>query len=136
HDYLREVELEQYGRQYDEWTKTQKGPEPKPSYKRSRDEMLRAVNSFRRLVEKFPKHPRTDAALYSLAKTMGRLGNENCTLYFNQLIRNYPKSPLIPEAHLALGEFYFDRHNIPRAMESYKEAVKFKDAKTYPYAVY
>ena len=136
HDYLREVEMDQFARSHDAWAKTEAGTEPKATYKRSRDEMLRAVNAFRKLVEKFPKHPRTDAALYSLAKTLGRLNNDNCVLYFTQLFKNHPKSPYLPEAYLALGEFYFDKQEVTKSMDAYKEAIKFKDSKIYPYAVY
>jgi TolA-binding protein len=137
HDYLREQEMAVWDTQYKTWQKSdKKGKEPALSTKKSQAELLKAVSAFRLLVTKFPKHPRTDAALYSLAKTLARLGNENSVLYFNQLIKNYPKSPLIPQAYLALGEYYFDAHNVPKAKEAYKSAMKYRESVVYPYAVY
>lgn len=137
HDYIRSAEINDYDKQYDTWLKEgKKGKEPKVSYARSKKELMRSADAFRLLVNQFPNHRRTDAALYSLAKTLGRLDNDNSIMYFKQLIKNHPNSPLIPDAHLAMGEFYFDRHQIAEAMTSYKEAMKYKNSRVYPYAVY
>lgn len=135
-DYLREVEVNRFVKEHDAWNKTKKGREPAISHKGSRNELLKSVRAFRNLVRRYPRHPRTDAALFALAKTLGRLNNDNAVLYFNQLIRKHPRSQYIPDAHLALGEFYFDRRNVKGAMASYKAAMKYKKSKAYPYAVY
>ena len=137
HDYMRDLEMNDYTSRYETWQKSgRKGVDPKVNDKISRGELVKSANAFRKLVTEYPKHPRTDAALYALAKTLGRLDNENAELYFKQLLKSYPQSPLIPEAHLALGEYYFDKHNISKAMDSYKSAMKYKESKVYPYAVY
>jgi TolA-binding protein len=52
------------------------------------------------------------------------------------MIKSHPKSPLIPDAWLAMGEFYFDKHNIKDARESYQQVMNFKSHRAYPYAVY
>ncbi len=137
HDYMRDREIEEYTEEYDQWEQNgKKGPGPKINHSGSKGELTKAANSFRQLVNEFPKHPRTDAALYALAKTLSRLDNDNSVAYYNQLIRTFPKSPLIPDAYLALGEYYFDKHNIPEAMKNYKSAMNYKTSKTYPFAVY
>lgn len=139
HDYIRDIELEEYTEAFNTWQKQDektRGPEPRLTYKRSEDQLHNAVNAFRRLVNKFPKHPRTDAALYALAKSMARLNDDGAINYYKQLVRNHPNSPLIPDAYLAMGEFYFDKHQIPEAVESYQKVIKFKDHRAYPYAVY
>lgn len=137
HDYLREVEIDSFSKAWDRWEKDgKKGSEPRVSYAGSKGELTKAANTFRKLVTEFPKHPRTDAALYVLAKTLSRLGNENCVLYYKQLIKTFPDSPLRPDAYLSLGEFYFDRHQITLAMENYKAAMNYKENRVYPYAVY
>jgi TolA-binding protein len=137
HDYLRDLEIKQYEKRYDVWEKRgRKGTEPSLSHQRSKAALLQSANSFRKLVREFPKHPRTDAALYALAKTLLRLENDNAVLYFRQLIRTHEKSPLIPDAYLALGEFYFYNHNMEKAKANYKAAMKYRNSKVYPYAVY
>jgi TolA-binding protein len=137
HDYMRDLEMAEYDTSYQAWiANNKKGKEPALKTDKSKAELLKSSAAFRKLVNEFADHPRTDAALYSLAKTLARLGNENSILYFNQLIKKFPKSPLIPEAYLAMGEYYFDAYRIPEAMDAYKNAIRYKDSPVYPYAVY
>lgn len=135
-NYLRSVEIRSWEKKQDIWRKYKKGREPVLDHSASKNELLKSASTFRKLVQSFPKHPRVDAALFSLAKTLGRLSNDNAEMYFKQLIRKYPKSSLIPDAHLALGEYYFDSHQVERAIKSYKKASKFKNSRIYPYAIY
>ena len=136
HDYIRGLEIRDFEEAYDRWSAKKKGRAPKLSHKASKRELAKSANSFRKLVQTYPRHRRTDAALYALAKTLGRLDNPSAVLYFNQLIKNHPRSPIIPDAHLALGEYYFDKHKVRKALDSYKNAMKFKESRAYPYAVY
>ena len=136
HDYIRGLEVADFETKHDNWAKDQKGTEPKIDHSKSKAQLLNGANAFRRLVTKFPRHERTDAALFELGKTLGRLDNDNTELYFKQLITQYPRSPLVPATQLALGEFYFDRHRIAESVDAYKSAMKYKDNEIYPYAVY
>src|SRR6478735_12251253 len=76
-EYIRDMEMKDYEIKYENWKKTKKGAEPQLTYKTSQAELLKSTDAFRKLVKEFPKHPRTDAALYSLAKTMMLLENDN-----------------------------------------------------------
>lgn len=137
HDHLRDLEMNRYDRAYQKWIATgKKGREPKLSTRGSRAELAEAANAFRHLVNRFPKHPRTAAALYSLGKTLGRLNNPSAAKYFQKLIKNHPKSELIPEAHLALGEYYFEKSDVDNAIRSYRKMLKYKQHASYPYAMY
>ena len=138
HDFLRDGEMMAYEKSWDQWSKAKdkKGTEPKLNTEGSNEEMLKASESFRKLVTEFPRHPRTDAALYSLARVLARLGKDSSVEYYQQLIKGFPKSPLLADTYLSLGEFYFDKHDIPRALENYKKVMQFKDNRAYPYAVY
>ena len=136
-DYLRSVEIRTWTRMYDKWSKGgKKGREPKLTHKISKKELLKSAAAFRKLMRLYPKHPRVDAAIFSLAKTLARLDNSKAETYFLKLIKDYPNSMLMPDAYLALGEYYFDKHNIVKAKQAYKKAIKYKGTKTYPYAVY
>ena len=70
-----------------------KGSEPKVNTEGSTEEMLKDSESFRKLVTECPRHPRTDAALYSLARVLARLGKDSSVEYYQQLIKGFPKSP-------------------------------------------
>lgn len=136
HDYLRDLEIREFTKAHDQWSKTKKGKEPKATFVRSENELTKAANAFRQLVNEFPKHPRTDAALYSLARTLGRLNKDTAVDYYKQLIKSFPKSPLIPDTYLSLGEYYFDKHDINSALDNYKKVLQFKTHRAYPFAVY
>lgn len=137
HDYLRDKEYKKYDADYAKWLeKGKKGKEPKLNDKKSQRELRRAVNSFRKLVKTFPKHKRTDAALYSLGKTLARMGNANSILYFEQLVKDHKRSKLLPETYLAMAEYYFDKQKLDDSIKNYKKVLKYKKHKVYPYAVY
>ncbi len=135
-EYLRDVEMKEWETSYDKWKVAKKGSEPQLTTKNSKAELLKSTEAFRRLVREFPQHPRTDAALYALAKTLLLLDNDNAVLYFNQLVENHKASPLLPDTYLALGEFYFYKQNMEKAKDNYKEAMNFKESKVYPFSVY
>lgn len=138
-DHIRDQEIEYYVFQYDKWkvadAKT-RGKAPEVNYKASEAQLQLAVSAFRKIVNTFPKHERTDAALYSLSNTLSRLNDENAVMYYKQLIAQHPRSPLIPDAWLALGEFYFDKHKIPDATNAYQQVMEYKEHRAYPFAVY
>jgi len=136
-EYLRDVEMKEWESSYEKWkTAGKKGTEPQLSNKSSKAELMKSTEAFRRLVREFPQHPRTDAALYALAKTLLLLDNDNAVLYFNQLVAGHKTSPLLPDTYLALGEFHFYKHDMEKAKNNYKEAMNFKESRVYPYSVY
>jgi TolA-binding protein len=139
-DFLRDLEIAEYVNAYKKWdetdAKTRSKSPPSASYKRSESSLANAAQVFRRLTSKYPNHPRTDAALYSLARTLGRLEDDAAVQYYKQLITNHPRSQLIPDAWLALGEFYFDKHKIKEATDAYQKVITYKQHRAYPYGVY
>ena len=139
-DYIRDQEMADYVAAHDKWlvtdTATRSKNAPQANYKKSEASLYNAVQTFRKIAVKYPKHPRTDATLFSLARTLSRLNDDNASQYYKQLITNHPKSPLIPDAWLALGEIYFDKHQIKEATESYQKVMEFKNHRAYPYAIY
>ncbi len=93
-----------------------KGKAPVADYRRSKAQLASAAESFRKLVREFPREPRTAAALYSLGKTLSRLDDDGAIMYFEQLIANHKNSPLVADTYLSMGEFYFDKHQIDKAI--------------------
>jgi len=139
-DYLRDLEIEDYVKAHDAWSKADVSKRaktvPAPNYAKSEGSLYSAAQTFRRIATKFPKHPRSDAVLYSLARTLSRLDDDNAAQYYKQMITNHPKSKLIPDAWLALGELHFDKHRIKEATDAYQNVMTFKSHRAYPYAVY
>jgi TolA-binding protein len=138
-DYKRSIEIANWTKEYDEWkaspTKNKSKP-PKATYNESEAYLQSAVATFRKMSNTFASNPRVDAILFSLAGVLNRLNDDNAMLYYKQLVANHPKSPLLPDAYLAMGEYYFDKHKIADATTSYQKVMDFKNHKAYPYAVY
>lgn len=136
HDYMRELEIRAYESRHDQWLANKKGREPKLSHKGSKSILYKAVDSFRSLVRNYPRHPRSDAAMFSLAKTLHRLENDNSIFFFKKLVRTYKRSQFLPESYLALGEHYFYKQDFKQAEKYYQSALKFKGSRVYTYSVY
>jgi TolA-binding protein len=137
HDYLRDLEIKRWEQAVEKWQRMEKkGDQPHLSDAASKVELNKAVNAFRNLVNEHPKNKRTASALFSLGKTLARLGNDNSIMYFERLIRDHGTSELIPDALLAAGEYYFDKYEINKSIDAYRRAIKFKDHRSYPYMVY
>lgn len=136
HAYFLELEIKEFNDTHMRWKETQKGPEPKFSTKRSNAHLLSGTDILRKLVNEFPDHARAPEALYNLGFLLTQSNNESAVLYFERLIKRFPKSEFIPDAQLALGEFYFSRVKFEKAMTYYQQVLNFKESRAYTYAVY
>jgi tetratricopeptide (TPR) repeat protein len=136
-DFLRDFEIKDYESRYDKWQSGGKtSEEPKLSHKKSFSELGKAADAYREIVRRYPQNARTDAALYSLAKILNRLDQDSNMGYFEQLIKNFPKSPFVPDSLLSLGDSYFDKRQMSMALSFYKKACEYKTHPAYAYAIY
>lgn len=136
HTYFLELEIKEFNDTHARWKETQKGAEPKFSTKRSNAHLLSGIDILRKLVNEFPDHARAPEALYNLGFLLTQSSNESAVLYFERLIKRFPKSEFIPDAQLALGEFYFSRTKFEKAQTYYQKVLNHKDSNAYNYAVY
>ncbi len=139
HDYLQDKEIREFEQKYDLWVENgSRGKPPVASYKKSTEQLKKSAQAFRTLVTdtRFSKEKRMDSALYALGKSLSRLNDDSSIKYFTRLVTDYPKSNLVPETYLAMGDFYFEKSNPDKALEAYKKVYKYKNNKIYPYAVY
>jgi len=74
------------------------------------------------ILKRYPDLDFKDKILYRLALCYHEEGNkERATEVFQQLVRETPKSPLVPEAYFRIGEYYFDIGQYPLAIQAYKK---------------
>jgi len=121
-----------------EGTLSEKPAEPVEDYSVS-------LEYYRKVLREFPNYRRIDEVIYYLGKgaikeskvkgdkNLGREGSE----YLKRLVQNYPKSRFIVNAHLALGEYFFETNSLYYAKVNYEKIItNFPKSQMYNYALY
>jgi tetratricopeptide (TPR) repeat protein len=55
---------------------------------------------------------------------------------FEKLLKNYPNSPYVPEAHLAFADYHFEQNQLADAESRYKRVLQFPKSSVFWYAMY
>jgi hypothetical protein len=102
-----------------------------------REESIKAYVEIR---NSFPDYPDYDEILFAIAYEIDQMANEldekqkdkkssyreRARIFYQELIRNYPRSKFIPHAWMAFGEFYFNEaKDVERAMKAYEKVVEW-----------
>ncbi|MGZ3721873.1 MAG: tetratricopeptide repeat protein [Bdellovibrionales bacterium] len=103
----------------------------------SKDSVQKAVATYTLIQKKFPDFVQMDLVIFNHAFASQILANdkEAESLYLT-LVSKYSESPLVPDAHLALGEIAFTRGQFPQALERFNAIKKFPESRVYPYGLY
>ncbi|MCK5147088.1 tetratricopeptide repeat protein [bacterium] len=99
----------------------------------------RSLSVYQKIIDEFPESDLVDDATYNKAFLYEELGqHQRANLIYGYLIEAYPQSPFIPEAHMRLGEFYFNppRNQLDKAIEQYKKILPFTSNPRYSEALY
>src|SRR5690606_26161190 len=76
-------------------------------------------------------------AIFNNAFANQQIGNDKKSeKLFLKLIREFPGSPLIPDAHLAAGEIDFHRRQFESALNHFQAIKEYPDSMVYPYGLY
>jgi len=101
--------------------------------------LLKTVKTFKGLTDNdaFRNYPKMDMALFYYAYTLqgGKYMKEARQVY-DKLLKNFPNSKFVPEAHLAFADYYYDAGQLADAEVRYKQVLKFPKATVYAYALY
>ena len=101
--------------------------------------LLKAVKTYKGLTdnEAFRNYPKMDMALFYYGYTLqgGRYMDEARKVY-DKLLKNYPNSKYVPEAHLAFADYFFEKGELANAESRYKQVLKFPRSSAYWYAMY
>lgn len=143
-----EESLYQYLQARDQWDKamdqvqagtlTEAPPEPVEDYSKS-------LEYYREILRMFPNYPRVDEVYYYLGKGAMKEGKAKQSRalqkegadYLNRLVKDYPQSRFIAEAHLALAEYYFETNSMYFAKQNYETIIqKFPKTAMFNYALY
>ncbi len=106
---------------------------------KAKDYLLKAVKTYKGLTdnEAFRNYPKMDMALFYYGYTLqgGKYLKEARAVY-DKLLKNYPNSKYVPEAHLAFADYYFEAGQLADAESRYKMVLKFPKSSAYWYAMY
>jgi TolA-binding protein len=88
-----------------------------------------AVGLFHALLESYPDYGRNDSVLYQLARAYEIAGKTDDALrVLNDLITQYPDTPLVDEVQFRRGEMLFLRRDYNEAEAAYSSVVEYGDA--------
>lgn len=104
---------------------------------KTQEALKNAIAVYNRIQKQAPKYKNLDAVYFNnaLAHLQTRQTGEARNLY-DLLIASFPKSPLIPDTLLEVGEIYYYQQNFSVALEKFKAIEKFPNSKAYPYGLY
>lgn len=137
HSYFLVRGMSRYERDYERWEKNHRsGPEPRMLLTESQRSMTLATEILRKIVNLYPNHARTPEALRQLGFLLTEMKSDSAVLYFQRLLERFPKSAFVPDALLAMGEFYFSRNRFADALVYYQKILNDRNHHVYPYAVY
>ncbi len=105
----------------------------------SKQYLIKAVKTYKALTDNdaFRAYPKMDMALFYYGYTLqgGKYMKEARAAY-DKLLKNYPQSKYVPEAHLAFADYYFENNQLADAEARYKMVLKFPKSSAYWYAMY
>jgi hypothetical protein len=107
-----------------------------------------SIKAYVEIRNKFPDYPDYDEILFAIAYEIDQLAaeieekskkaayRERARVFYQELIRNYPRSRFIPHAWMAFGEFYFhEAMDVDRAMKAYQKVVEWGEENNPNYVI-
>lgn len=127
--YVSYQEQEEFDQKWEVWDEAgRKGSEPRLDESGSRKQWAEVLKIARTLLADFPNDKHADNILFNEAVGLTSLGRESEAVQsYMRITREFPKSEYAGNAHLALGDYYFDRANFQEATRSFRRATAFKN---------
>ncbi len=110
----------------------------KGSYYYRKENYVNARKSFDRVVDKYDETSSAPIAMYWIGKIL-EISNkpQDALKQFEQLQKEYPRSPILPRVYLALGNIHYSAEKWDEAVQNYKKIVDDPNAdpELLPYAM-
>ena len=104
--------------------------EPNPSYGD-------AQKIYKQILTQYPDYNRLDEVIFRLGRGLIDAGKgAQAVSYLQRLIKNYPNSKYIPEANLALAEYFFKKEMLQVSRDKYKKVLEYPKNNNYDFALY
>ena len=113
------------------------GDAAKADHRPSEAVRVRAMEAYARLLKAYPKYPRRDEVLFSLAYDLEDVGRAaEAVEQYRALLRDFPRSRYAADAWLELGNHAFDAGKLAVAQDAYQHASRIGSARVRGYATY
>lgn len=101
------------------------------------EDFHRTIDSYEKLIEKYPNYRHMDSVYYLLALALWYEGAfYNAVDRFQQLIAKYPNSRFVEEVWFRLGEYFFDMNEYDDAVAAYQKVANNPKSPLYDKAIY
>ncbi|QLY26791.1 tetratricopeptide repeat protein [Bdellovibrio sp. KM01] len=111
-------------------------PFPIPNEKGT-ESVKRAMKIYSKIESDFPRFRFMDEVLFNNAFAHQQVGQmKGSNELYQRLLTNFPKSPLVPDGTLALGELLYDQGKFAAALEQFERLEKFPNSRVYSYGMY
>jgi TolA-binding protein len=99
--------------------------------------LKKAIGIYSKIDREFPKFREMDAVLFNAAFASQQVGlKKQADGFYYKVVTNHPKSPLVPDAHLALGELKYEAQNFQGALDHFVLIQKYPQSRVYSYGMY
>ena len=99
--------------------------------------LKRAVQVYTKIEKEFPKFREMDSVLFNNAFASQQLKlSKNADALYYKVVTQHPKSPLVPDAYLALGELAYENHKFSDAIDFFRAIERFPQSRVYSYGLY
>ncbi|MDF1562006.1 MAG: tetratricopeptide repeat protein [Deltaproteobacteria bacterium] len=96
-----------------------------------------AISTYRMVLRRFPKTPLAPRILFNIGHEYRELGEyEEMQKALDELGDKHPTHPLAGEARLVMGDYYFDKNELPKASEYYAKILAGEAGKVTGLALY
>lgn len=135
------VEMQDFERAYRGWSEAGQTGEPPSSKDFVRESALikrNALRLYEKVLREYPRYERNDEVLFYLGYNEYEAGKrKRAVKRYRTLIKRFPRSRLVAEAYLQLGEHFFNDNNVLKAKKAYERALAAPaGGRIYNYALY
>jgi len=99
--------------------------------------LKKAIDIYTKIDREFPKFKDMDSVLFNAAFASQQIGQKKqAEAFYLKVVTSHPKSSLVPDAQLALGEIKYEAQNFQGALEHFLVIEKYPQSRVYSYGIY
>ena len=102
-----------------------------------RIDLKESIVVYEEILDKYPDFEKVYTVLYLYGFALNEQGDEDAALgVYGALLKRFPNSSFVPDAHMAIGEYHFAHSFFKEARKSYSKVLNFSNSPLYDLALY